>query len=320
MAADSQQSTKRINHQWTAEEDKVLVECLSDLGLCWKGDNDFKAGYSNVVEKMMHNKIPGCNLRASPHITSRVKLLKKQYNAIAEMVGHNGESGFGWNDTKKMIDVERQIFDDWAKSHPSAKGLYNKPFPHYDILGTIFGKDVATGSHSVGADDVIREMERDPAMYDDSGTPFDDYLDISGDYIPTHLEDPPMPDIPAEEVVQPSSPVSTASARKGKKRKKSEDPFSVEMVDVMKDLTQVYRKSTDNIDKLVSCFQHQADGSNRRMSIMDEIEKFDYLPSPQMVHIGVQFGRDRDLTDIFMQCSEEKKKQILAGMLDNFDK
>ncbi|XP_061351122.1 uncharacterized protein LOC133296192 [Gastrolobium bilobum] len=268
---------------------------------------------------MMHRKIPGCSLRASPHITSRVKLLKKQYTAIAAMVGTNGGSGFGWNDAKKMIDVEREIFDDSVKSHPTAKGLYNKPFPHYNVLGNIFGKDVATGSHSVGADDVIREMERDPALYDASGTPFDDYIELSGDYIPTLVADPAMPDIPAEDVVAPSSPVSNVTARKGKKRQRSEDPFGLEMVDVMKDLTQTYRKSSDSIDKLVSCFQHQADGNNRRMSIMDEIEKYDYLTDPQMVHIGVQLGRDSNLTDIFMQCSDEKRKHILAGLLANFD-
>ncbi|XP_061361403.1 uncharacterized protein LOC133305257 [Gastrolobium bilobum] len=201
MAEDSQQSIKRSNHIWTAEEDKVLVECLTDLGLCWRGDDGFKIGFSSVVEKMMHSKIPGCSLRANPHITSRVKLLKKHYNAIAEMVGPNGGSGFGWNDAKKMIDVERDIFDDWAKTHPSAKGLFNKPFPHYDALGSIFGKDVATGGSAVGAHDAIHDLERETTCDDDSGTPFEEYLDLTGDYIPTPLEESHVPDIPTEEVV-----------------------------------------------------------------------------------------------------------------------
>ncbi|XP_061336444.1 uncharacterized protein LOC133283580 [Gastrolobium bilobum] len=179
MAEGSQQSQKRSNHTWTAEEDKVLIECLSEIGPCWRGDNDFKAGYSSAMEKMMHQRIPGCSLRSIPHITSRVKLLKKQYNAIHEMVGGNGGSGFGWNDAKKMIDVEKEIFDEWVKSHPTAKGLYNKPFLHYEALGTIFGKDVASGGNAECPQESVNHLERDHAFLDESGTVFDDYLDLT---------------------------------------------------------------------------------------------------------------------------------------------
>ncbi|XLU41703.1 hypothetical protein S245_036517, partial [Arachis hypogaea] len=49
---------------------------------------------------------------ANPHIESRVKLLKRQYFTIVEMMGTTG-SGFGWNDKEKMIVVERQIFNEW---------------------------------------------------------------------------------------------------------------------------------------------------------------------------------------------------------------
>ncbi|XP_061357797.1 uncharacterized protein LOC133302090 [Gastrolobium bilobum] len=229
------------------------------------------------------------------------------------MVGPNGGSGFGWNDAKKMIDVERVIFDDWAKTHPSAKGLFNKPFPHYDALGSIFGKDVATGGSAVGAQDAVNDLERETTCYDDSGTPFEEYLDLTGDYIPSPLDEPPVPDIPTEEAV-PQSPVSIVTGKKGKKRTRTEDP----LVDVMKDLSDTYRKSTNSIDKLVSCFQHQADGSSSRMSIMDELKKFDELTDPQMVHIALQLSRDSTMTDVFMQCNDGQRKCLLAGLLANF--
>ncbi|XLS51529.1 hypothetical protein HN51_012206 [Arachis hypogaea] len=83
----------------------------------------------NIRKKMLYEKIPGCDLKANPHIQSRMKLLKGQYFAIVEMMGMAG-SGFSWNDKDKIIVVERQIFNKWKRSHPNANGLYNILFPY----------------------------------------------------------------------------------------------------------------------------------------------------------------------------------------------
>ncbi|GAV89598.1 LOW QUALITY PROTEIN: hypothetical protein CFOL_v3_33012, partial [Cephalotus follicularis] len=89
--------TKR---RWRRVEDAKLVECLIELVNVggWKGDNGtFKSRFS-VQEKWMEEKLPGCGLKASPHIET----LKKHYGAIAEMLGPEC-SGFGWDDANKCI-------------------------------------------------------------------------------------------------------------------------------------------------------------------------------------------------------------------------
>ncbi|KAA0048377.1 retrotransposon protein [Cucumis melo var. makuwa] len=155
-------SSRLPKHTWTKEEEAGLVECLVELVNAggWRSDNGtFRPGYLNQLARMMAFKIPGSNIHAST-IDSRIKLMKRMFHALAEMRGPNC-SGFGWNDEKKCIVAEKEVFDDW--SHPAAKGLLNKSFVHYDELSYVFGKDRATGGRAESFADI---GSNDPPGYD----------------------------------------------------------------------------------------------------------------------------------------------------------
>ncbi|KAA0059814.1 retrotransposon protein [Cucumis melo var. makuwa] len=49
---------------------------------------------------------------------------------------------------------EKEVFENWVKSHPAAKRLLNKSFPHYNELSYVFGKDHATGGRTKSFADV----------------------------------------------------------------------------------------------------------------------------------------------------------------------
>ncbi|KAK1404669.1 Tetratricopeptide repeat protein like [Heracleum sosnowskyi] len=81
--------------RWTPAEDRILVTAISDLldmgG--WKADNgQFKNGAWAKVEAIMHQILPSCE-KIKPHIDSRVKLLRKQYDVVAKMLS---PSASGW--------------------------------------------------------------------------------------------------------------------------------------------------------------------------------------------------------------------------------
>ena len=74
-----------------------LIECLLDMKNLthWSADNGMsRFGYFQQLEKWMEAKISGTDIKGIPHIRSRLKLWKKQYNAIPKMLGA-GASGFG---------------------------------------------------------------------------------------------------------------------------------------------------------------------------------------------------------------------------------
>ncbi|KAJ0446370.1 putative Myb/SANT-like domain-containing protein [Helianthus annuus] len=150
-------STKK--HKWTKIEDEALISSLTELCQSgWKRDNNiFRSGYTTVLEKELKSKLPGCNLKASPHIESRLKTLKKHCDAITDM---KDAFGIEWRSADCMlICYDDDVWDDWVKDHSDAKGLRNKPFPYYDELCFIFGKH--RGNHRIveDASDANRAVE-----------------------------------------------------------------------------------------------------------------------------------------------------------------
>ncbi|KAA0036124.1 retrotransposon protein [Cucumis melo var. makuwa] len=123
-------------------------DCLVDLvnARGWRSDNGtFRLGYLAQLVRMLGERMVSCSLTTTV-IESRIKLLKKTFQAIEEMRGPTG-SGFGWNDNVKCIITERVHHhrEGRVRSLGPVKGLLNKPFPHCEALSYVFEKDRATG-------------------------------------------------------------------------------------------------------------------------------------------------------------------------------
>ncbi|XP_038879250.1 uncharacterized protein At2g29880-like [Benincasa hispida] len=117
---------KRSKYVWSKVENAKLVEALLYLvETSWRFDNGtFRPGYLQHLEQILHKKMPGCALNQNT-IECKVRSLKKQYNIVLVMLS---QSGFNWNEEFKCVQVEKEIFDLWVRSHPNAKGMWNKSF------------------------------------------------------------------------------------------------------------------------------------------------------------------------------------------------
>ncbi|KAF4388845.1 hypothetical protein F8388_012597 [Cannabis sativa] len=54
------------------------------------------------MESMLEAKLPSSNLKASPHIESRIKTLKGKYSCLAELLLL---SGFNWDEVNEKMQV-----------------------------------------------------------------------------------------------------------------------------------------------------------------------------------------------------------------------
>jgi hypothetical protein len=115
IAMQQNNKKKRDRRQWTDSEDEalldILIEAVNKGHRCDNGQ--FKAHTLRMAETKLEEKFPTCGIKVKPHIESAMKRLRSIYAIIYDMVN---QSGFGWDEEKKMIKVESdEVWRDYVK-------------------------------------------------------------------------------------------------------------------------------------------------------------------------------------------------------------
>nr|KAJ0224463.1 hypothetical protein LSAT_V11C100049910 [Lactuca sativa] len=158
----------RNKHTWITEEDAKLIEVFLELNVSGKyggADNGFKHGYLKAVQQLLDIRLPNSGLKAEPHIKSRMKTWKNHFNIMRDMAYGTNTSGFGWDTDKCYVTADAEVWDEYIKSHKGAACFRDKPFPQFDNLCKIFGKDRATGHGATNlGEDVTEETQRNSSV------------------------------------------------------------------------------------------------------------------------------------------------------------
>nr|KAJ0191930.1 hypothetical protein LSAT_V11C800404780 [Lactuca sativa] len=124
----------RNYRNWTINKDAKLVEALVNMVNMggFKVDNGFKSGYLQHLENALkEKKNPNSGILGKPHIESKIKNMKKDWQVVYDMVNGMNTSGFGYDSSTHSV---------------TAEPTRNKIFPRNEDLCIIFDKDRRQGN------------------------------------------------------------------------------------------------------------------------------------------------------------------------------
>ncbi|XP_058204070.1 uncharacterized protein LOC131318382 [Rhododendron vialii] len=302
---------------------KCLINEVDDSGDKWRADNGFKCSFFNHLEKELEKVLPGSNLKANPHIDSKIKHWKQTWAKIVDIIAL---SGFGWYDVNKSISVENDIWDEYEKAHPkNAKGLYEKSFLYFDDWQMIFEKDRAMGE---GVED-LTEMAW-PNTVNETLTPPNDFYvphfgEEYGGFSSQILMSPTTPRTPLPQTFTPhsslptstpraSTPQDNARAKKGRKRTRMGDD-EVSMVASMQNWMNVSERHTE---KMANSFGYEKELSARHTQVQDELSKLDITLAEKFKLSAVICQEEQRVDNFYGTKPEEKQayvEAILSGLM-----
>ncbi|XP_061989553.1 uncharacterized protein LOC133708095 isoform X4 [Rosa rugosa] len=263
---------------WTSFEEESLLNVLDGIiaggQRCDTGS--FKSGTLIKIENALNLLCPNSNLKASPHIESKLKKLKKDYSIIYDMMN---KSGFAWNDIKKCIEVDsNEVWETYLQHNKKAKGWRNKKYPLFDRLATIFGSDRATGN---GAEVPADMMEEQSNNEDDIG--------IGNDTSPMSMR-------------QDSTGQSQVSQKKRKRN--DEDKIMLALDKLFEESGKRMQAVTDAIVK----------GNEDRSDIAKELKKMGLSVLDQIEALKIILDKPQNIS-VFMSLDDEVRKVYVENLL-----
>ncbi|GMP62699.1 hypothetical protein CsSME_00024695 [Camellia sinensis var. sinensis] len=280
-------SSSRGRKVWTPKECDVFIRAMRDLfGEKWKADNgQFKCGFYSELEKLIILAFPGIDLRASPHIESKIKFWRRQYNLLTDMLRL---SGFGWDDSEKMILVDSdQVWENYVKRDPDAKGMRNVPFIYYEDWVILFGKDRATGVLAKGPADMVDALEKEDQTTEECYTPIVDLPDCS---------------LSASGTPCNQGGLGTTS----KKRAREAKGIAKGLVDMAIEFGSFFKKTNTTMEEITHRIGYAQDLSQARKLVNGELAKL-RLNTNDRLRAATLIVKDAERVDLFFSLPEEKK-------------
>ncbi|CAL1353621.1 unnamed protein product [Linum trigynum] len=317
-ASDSDKKAREYN-KWTENEDAAFIESMLHLLETKEVEcGNFKNGGFKKLEALMVKKIPGF----SKNVGSRHRWFKNKHAAICE-IKNGGCSGFGWDENKKTVVADDDVYSAWIKANSSFSGL-KKPFLYFDQLSMIFGKDRAMGGE---ATDINMESPTTHGVESAAATNFNFadgigvesvYDDETSQRVLEHIINEGVSHRTFLKVPEsaPSKPTKSSGSNKRSRNSKDETSTSVVACEIAK-LNPLMEKATMNIEKMANSFCLEDELTVRRGRLYEELSKVEGLTSEQCISAAMVLIKDDRIAQLYYQLpTEEEKFHFLLRIID----
>ncbi|KAH7832931.1 hypothetical protein Vadar_001403 [Vaccinium darrowii] len=267
---------------WVQKEELALLNALKEMVVARgekRGKDSFKAGYLKKLEGMLVVALPGTDICVYPHISSKIKVWKKNHNSIKDMCN---TSGFGWNDSKRMVEVDSDsVWENYCKKGSNANGLRYKSFPYYEDWCIIFGNDRATGEMAESAADMVEAID------------IEGDADEDGDGSTTVNKNDKSPQDPP------------------KKKAKVFETLMAGLSNFANKLVSSLESSNATLEKVGARMGYAHDLSAKRGAVNAELAKLP-ISTVDRVKVGLGITKDTQTVDHFFSLKTEEEKLILV--------
>ncbi|QHN96865.1 Myb/SANT-like domain-containing protein [Arachis hypogaea] len=293
-----------IPRQWTEQETEQFVVFMEELVVKGKRADagQFKPGAFQKLADKMNEKFPGCGLTVK-HIRNKHKRLKEKYMFVAEMLGC---SGFEWNSEKMCVEVDsKQVLEAWEKGRNVILYTPGKPFPLFERLGSIFGKNRATGLDACSEKDAEEDV-----------TPGSTFAAATSGGLGLGGNDIDMEDLAAAESELPNtfSTLFASSSEKNQGRhttsKKTNDAA------VLSNLAETFKSVVEDQGKHVQVLANAMSGVNKQVNLGRTLKCLGFT-TMEIVQIAKKFVQNPELKATFWSLDEEKEA-FARDIMDNF--
>ncbi|PWA80140.1 myb/SANT-like domain-containing protein [Artemisia annua] len=295
---------------WEESETQLLIEVLQEMACdpSWKTDNGFRSNYMAEVQRRILVKRPTFSKKVSPHIESKVKCLKTKFHAINDMLKY---SGCQWNDVDKKIACEREWYVKYCENHKEANGLWDFPFPYFNQLELVYGRDRATGTVAEGFKDAIHNMENEQngesggdnvgefhiSLSDDEGTDVQYMSQTTSNFTN------------AANMARKQKAISNGN--KGAKKRKTRDMES-QLEGINHSFQMFVQGFNANFGTMANAVANaMTDDNNRKKAkskqlkdVLDELEKLD-ISSGDVLQAAEIFAANKDKLELFLNLSQK---------------
>ncbi|XP_075480097.1 uncharacterized protein LOC142520828 [Primulina tabacum] len=236
---DKGKKVEKTRRVWTTREEEILLQALkAAISHGWKSENGFRIGYLSFLEDAMKKTFPNTDLRANPHINSKIHVWKKSHGTLMTLLS---KSEIGWNETGKMIDATNEAWEPLEKIDSSVHGMRYRSWPFYNDWCEIFGRDRATGEQSESFVDAVQEDALNLGNTDGVG------VDVGLEKWFDGFED----NADSISVSVPTFSVATTGKKSiGKKRKRSAE-IEDRIVDAMNNFSDMTKISIEDLSKKI---------------------------------------------------------------------